>query len=280
MKSTGQPKGIYVLFFTEMWERFGYYLMLGLFVLYLTDKLGFSTEYSSHYYGIYTGLTYLAPVLGGIVSDRWLGTRTTIKIGAGLMAAGYILMAYKGFFLMACGCVILGNGLFKPIMSALVGSMYPKGDSRRDAGFGIFYLGVNIGALFSGPVGGYLATKYGYGTAFKAAGIGMLIGLVIFHFGNRYVVSVPQEDSKESKVDQKGAKKVIFVLLAIISLFWAAFHQNGASWTFFARDCTDLSLGGLLAFTINPAAFSSLNSVFIIVCPRGEISSSPKVSTK
>ena len=164
MKPAGHPRSLYVLFFTEMWERFGYYLMLALFVFYLTEHLKMSTAEATSLYGTYTGLVYLAPLLGGLFADRLLGHRRAVLAGAFLMGLGYLTLAIDQRLAMyaAMGLIVLGNGLFKPNISAMVGGLYPAGDPRRDSAFGIFYLGVNIGALFAPLAAGYMRSNYGY----------------------------------------------------------------------------------------------------------------------
>lgn len=195
--TTGKhPKGLYVLFFTEMWERFGYYLMLGIFSLYMLDSwdnggMGFSALKKSDIYGTYLGLVYLTPFLGGLLADRVLGFRKSILMGGLLMAAGYLTLAvhdatafYAGLLL-----IILGNGLFKPNISTLVGNLYndDKYRDNKDAGFNIFYMGINIGAFVCNFVAAYMQINYGWGHAFAAAGVGMLIGVVIFASGSSWV---------------------------------------------------------------------------------------------
>lgn len=190
------PKGLYVLFFTEMWERFGYYLMLGIFSLYMLDGwenggMGFSALKKSDIYGTYLGLVYLTPFLGGLLADRILGFRRSILMGGLLMAAGYLTLAIHDVMAFYTGLllIILGNGLFKPNISTLVGNLYNDDRYRdnKDAGFNIFYMGINIGAFVCNFVAAYMQINYGWGYAFAAAGVGMLIGVVIFASGGRWV---------------------------------------------------------------------------------------------
>ncbi|HRO38519.1 MAG TPA: peptide MFS transporter [Flavobacteriales bacterium] len=190
------PKGLYVLFFTEMWERFGYYLMLGIFSLYMLDAwdnggMGFSAFQKSDIYGTYLGLVYLTPFVGGLLADRLLGFRTSILIGGLCMAAGYFTLAIHDAtaFYVGLLLIIIGNGFFKPNISTLVGNLYNDDRYRdnKDAGYNIFYMGINIGAFACNFVAAYMQIKYGWGYAFAAAGIGMLIGVVIFAGGGRWV---------------------------------------------------------------------------------------------
>ncbi|HNI52897.1 MAG TPA: peptide MFS transporter [Chitinophagales bacterium] len=190
------PKGLYVLFFTEMWERFGYYLMIGIFALYMKDAwesggMGFSGEKKSDVYGTYIGLVYLTPFIGGLLADRLLGYRRSIFIGGSLMAAGYFGLSIHdpNAFYISLLLIILGNGFFKPNISTLVGNLYNDDRYRanKDEGYNIFYMGINIGAFVCNFVAAYLRINLGWGYAFIAAGIGMIIGLIIFASGTKHV---------------------------------------------------------------------------------------------
>ena len=182
------PKGLYLLFFTEMWERFGFYLMLGILYLYMTDSLkgglGFGEGTANDIYGTYIALVYLTPFIGRLLADRIFGYRKTILAGGFLMASGYLALAIPGEtpFYIALGLIIVGNGLFKPNISTLLGNLYNKEEyvELKDKGYNIFYMGINIGAFFCNFVAAWLRNEYGWGYAFAAAGIGMLIGLAIF----------------------------------------------------------------------------------------------------
>lgn len=185
----GHPKGLYLLFMTEMWERFSYYGMRAIFVLYMTKMLLMGDAEASEIYGSYTGLVYLTPLLGGYLSDRFLGNRRSIEIGGFLMAIGQLFMFFSAstsgssaITLMWVGLtlLIIGNGFFKPNISTMVGQLYPKGDRRVDSAFTIFYMGINLGAFFAPLIAGTLAEKVDFKWGFLAAGIGMIIGLITF----------------------------------------------------------------------------------------------------
>lgn len=188
------PKGLPYLFFAEMWERFGYYLMIGIFVLYLTDTQtggwGMERSQASDIYGTFIALVFLTPFLGGLLADRVLGYRLSITIGGVLMGAGYCLLAVKGeiAFYTALVLIILGNGFFKPNISTLLGNTYNEDRylSLKDAGYNIFYMGINIGALICNFFAAALRNNYGWGYAFVAAGIGMFIGVIIFWAGMKH----------------------------------------------------------------------------------------------
>jgi POT family proton-dependent oligopeptide transporter len=179
------PKGLYVLFFSEMWERFSYYGMRALLVLYLTGPLLYKEEAALEIYGLYTGMVYLTPLLGGFLADRWLGYRGTVLAGALLMMLGHFAMAIPSLLFPALALLILGNGLFKPNISTIVGSLYLTNDPRRDAAFTLFYMGINLGAFLSPLVCGSLSESFSPHWGFGAAGVGMLISLLIFLGGLR-----------------------------------------------------------------------------------------------
>jgi proton-dependent oligopeptide transporter, POT family len=194
----GHPKGLWYMFGTEMWERFGYYLMLGIFSLYMIDGwnnggMGFSVGTKSDIYGTYLGLVYLTPFIGGLLADRLLGYRNSIILGGLMMASGYFLLSVHSTttFYIGLLLIILGNGFFKPNISTLVGSLYSEDSlkDKKDAGFNIFYMGINIGAFVCNFVAAYMRINYGWGAAFAAAGVGMLIGIIIFIIGNRHIKS-------------------------------------------------------------------------------------------
>ncbi len=176
----GHPTGLYVLFGAEMWERFSYYGMRALLVLYLTKHLKYERKDALALYATYTGLVYLTPLLGGYLADRFLGQRKAIMIGGLLMALGHFAMAFEPLLNLALGLIILGNGYFKPNISTMVGQLYPQGDARRDSAYTIFYMGINLGAFFSPLVCGSLGERVGWHYGFGAAGVGMLLGLMTF----------------------------------------------------------------------------------------------------
>ena len=177
------PRGLAPLFFTEMWERFSYYGMRALLVLYLVNALGYDRAGALQLYGTYTGLVYLTPILGGYLADRWLGYRKAILIGGFVMALGHFAMAVPALLHPALGLLIVGNGFFKPNISTLLGTLYRTGDARRDGGFTIFYMGINLGALLSPLVAGTLGETIGWHWGFASAGIGMLFAVAQFVTG-------------------------------------------------------------------------------------------------
>ena len=194
----GHPRGLAVLFFAEMWERFSYYGMRGLLILYLTKHWLFSDGQASGIYASYAALVYLTPVIGGLIADRYLGFRNAVIVGAVLLCLGHLGMAYEGVpastveglvvqdefalqvFYLSLGLIIVGVGMLKPNISSIVGELYHADDPRRDAGFTLFYMGINLGAVLATLACGYLGETYGWAYGFGLAGIGMLLGLITF----------------------------------------------------------------------------------------------------
>lgn len=198
-KSAKHPFGVWILFGTEMWERFGYYLMLGIFSLYMLDSwnnggMGFSPGQKSDIYGTYLGLVYLTPFIGGLIADRILGYRKAIITGGLMMAAGYFMLSVHSTtsFYIALLLIIVGNGFFKPNISTMVGNLYSSDElkEKKDAGYNIFYMGINVGAFICNFVAAYMRINYGWGHAFAAAGVGMLIGVTVFLLGTKHIKHV------------------------------------------------------------------------------------------
>jgi POT family proton-dependent oligopeptide transporter len=292
----GHPVGLFVLFFTEMWERFSYYGMRALLVLYMVDYLiqrvqagsahvfGFAAlrhgieaffgpmaiqPLSSEIYGLYTGFVYFTPFFGGMLADRILGQRKTVVVGGVLMAIGHFLMAVESMFLVALLFLILGNGCFKPNISTQVGSLYPPDDPRRDRAFTIFYMGINLGAFFSPLVCGTLGQVYGWHYGFGAAGVGMVTGLTLYLWGQRYLakdqLTRTRDTHKENVPLTAKEKKAILglvVLCALNIIFWGVYEQQGNTMQLFADQNTDWHIGSVL---LPSTWFQSVNPMFIFL---------------
>ena len=296
--SQKHPTGLYVLFVTEMWERFSYYGMLAIFTLYMTKALLFDKSLASNIYGNYTGLVYLTPLIGGYVADKYWGNRRSILAGGILMAIGQFLLFFSGtlysnptaaspFFYGGLFMLIMGNGFFKPNISSMVGQLYPEGDRRLDSAFTIFYMGINLGAFFSplicgtlGDTGNPADFKWG----FFAAGSGMVLSIIFFELmKKKYIVTPtgapvgmppayyhknrPEGDSgtatnKPLTKEEKDRIAVIFIISVFVIFFWAAFEQAGASLTFFAEEQTDRNFLGKI---IPASYFQSINPLAIIL---------------
>ncbi len=270
----GHPRGLAFLFATEMWERFSYYGMRALLVLYLVKYLllpghaegvlGLATlksgmeaifgpldaqPFASQIYGLYTALVYLTPIFGGLLADRVLGQRRTVLIGAALMALGHFMMAFEPLLLFALLTLILANGAFKPNISTQVGELYAPGDPRRDRAFSIFYVGINIGAFFSPLVCGTLGETLGWHYGFAAAGVGMLIGLLIYMRGLRELPpdelqrarAAHREHDPLSREDWRAIAALLLLFLPN-TLFWATYEQQGNTIALWADTFTDRSI--------------------------------------
>ncbi|WP_428049994.1 peptide MFS transporter [Candidatus Avelusimicrobium caledoniensis] len=299
----GHPKGLYMLFAVEMWERFNYYGMRALLSLFMISTvIGFSKATSSRVYGIFTALVYLTPVLGGYLADRYIGKRHSITIGAILMAAGqFTLASYEiinPIVALATGLtlIIIGNGFFKPNISTIVGELYEPNDVRRDGGFTIFYMGINIGAFFAPFICGFFgeptdlnnvleAYKWKYG--FMAAGFGMLIGLVWYLVSqNKYLghigllpatkadkIQDPAEVAKAKAAEQPLTQedwdkiKAIFTFTFFAVFFFTFFEQAGTSLNFFAAEATNLTptLPLIGQITLKASYFQAINPIFVVL---------------
>lgn len=226
--SMKHPKGLYLLFFTEMWERFSYYGMRAIFVLFMTKMLLLDDKEASNIYGSYTGLVYLTPLLGGYLSDRFLGNRRSIIIGGLLMAIGQFILFFSAstsggtaLSLMWAGLtlLIIGNGFFKPNISTMVGQLYPANDRRIDSAFTIFYMGINLGAFFSPLVCGTLAEKIDFKWGFFAAGIGMLMGLIMFQMSKNKVLVNEKNEPIGLPVKPLDSKNILYLIGSIGLIF-------------------------------------------------------------
>ena len=239
----GHPKGLYVLFFAEMWERFSYYGMRALLIFYLTQHWLFSDERASVIYGAYTALVYIAPVLGGYLADRYLGQRKAVLFGAVLLTCGHFLMAFEGdpsagqanpminVFWAALAFIIVGSGFLKANISVIVGQLYPRTDIRRDGAYTIFYMGINVGAAVGTIIAGYLGQTYGWAYGFGAAGFGMLLGLIVFIVFKPLLMG-KGESSAPEKLERPfmGIKFEYFLyvigVLAVAVTWWLVQNQD------------------------------------------------------
>lgn len=222
----GHPRGLTTLFFTEMWERFSYYGMRALLTLYMVKALGYDEKLAATVYGAYTGSVYLMSVPGGWVADNVLGTRRAVFFGGAIIALGHFSMAVPTQFTFFLGLIliVLGTGLLKPNVSAIVGELYNQEDQRRDAGFSIFYMGINLGAFIAPIICGYLGEKVNWHLGFGAAGIGMTLGLIQYHLGRdrlAHVGHAPQQTSAETKRNAMiGALLMAVIGAVVIVLFF------------------------------------------------------------
>jgi POT family proton-dependent oligopeptide transporter len=292
----GHPAGLFVLFFTEMWERFSYYGMRSILVLYMVNYLinsihagtshvfGFMglqhvieavfgpmkvQPLSSQIYGLYTGLVFFTPFFGGILADRVLGQRKTVVLGGVLMAIGHFLMALESMFLFGLLFIIAGNGCFKPNISTQVGSLYAPGDPRRDRAYTIFYMGINLGAFFSPLVCGTLGQKLGWHYGFAAAGVGMIAGLLLYLWGQKYLAQDQLTRARQTHTENEPLTSTewkaiagLVVLCMLNVIFWGVYEQQGNTIQLFADRNTDWHI---LGREMPSTWFQAINPMFIFL---------------
>jgi len=287
----GHPRGLSTLFFTEMWERFSYYGMRAFLILYMVHALGFDDKHAGSVYGTYTASAWAAAIVGGIIADRWLGQYRSVLYGGIIIALGHFTLAFHPlpFFYAGLSLIVIGTGLLKPNVSGIVGSLYEPNDTRRDAGFSLFYMGINLGAFIGPLIAGYLAQKVDWHVGFACAGVGMTAGVVQYILGrNRLQPAVErlERQRRESraaarerklsvsstgpteqtfwgftKVEWKrlAAMGVFFVFAAV---FWGAYEQAGSTLNLFGDRYSNTTI---LGFTFPSSWFVSVQALFVIV---------------
>ena len=284
----GHPKGLYLLFATEMWERFSYYGMRALLVLSLVAGVeaanpgfGWTQSEALKLYGLFTGFVYFTPLIGGWLADNYLGQRKSVIIGGLIMAMGQFTLASAipgnlQLFYIGLVLLVIGNGFFKPNISTMVGDLYEEGDARRDGAFTIFYMGINAGAFLAPLVCSTLGEDptWGWKAGYAAAGVGMILSVIIqLAFSNRYLADIGKVPAAHRALALSGGRKepltpdevdrlrVIFMLFVFVVLFWAAFEQAGGLMNLYASEKTDRMIG---AFEVPAGWFQSLNPLFIV----------------
>ena len=283
----GHPVGLYVLFFTEMWERFSYYGMRAILVLYLVATttgenagLGWTNGDALSLYGTYTMLVYVMSIPGGWIADKFLGQKKSVLYGGILLVAGHSILAIEEMwaFYSGLGLIIAGVGMLKPNISTMVGGLYKQGDIRRDKGFTIFYIGINVGAFLSSLIVGYVGEVYGWHYGFGLAGIGMAAGLIQYVVGQKHLKHVgnflgASENQAEKEAMNKPLTKiekdrivVLFISFLLVIVFWGAFEQAGGLMNIYAMDNTNRMLMG---WEVPASWFQSLNAMFIIFLGTG-----------
>jgi POT family proton-dependent oligopeptide transporter len=288
----GHPSGLSTLFFTEMWERFSYYGMRAFLILYMVTPvadggLGFSDPDAASIYGTYTGSVWGAAILGGIVADRFLGQYRSVLIGGIIIALGHFTLAFKAlpFFYTGLALIVVGTGLLKPNVSTVVGSLYAPGDTRRDAGFSIFYMGINLGAFLGPLIAGYLAQRVDWHIGFASAGIGMAFGVTQYILGRKRLLpaverlasqpratvgpdavarSVPESQGGLLGFSTTEWKRIgaIVILFVVATLFWGAYEQAGSTLTLFADRYTRLEVMG---FSFPSSWFQTVQPICVIL---------------
>jgi proton-dependent oligopeptide transporter, POT family len=297
----GHPLGLTFLFQTEMWERFSYYGMRAILIYTLVNYLllhptvdtviGYHAfkrtlelvfnggqplapqPLSSNIYGVYTAFVYLTPVFGGFIADRWIGQRYSVIIGGLIMAVAQFTLMTAQTFLIGLLLLIIGNGFFKPNISTQVGNLYKPGDSRIDRAYSIFYVGINVGAFFSPLVSGSLGQAYGYQWGYAAAGVGMIIGIVVYVLTLRTlppdrIGQIKAQTTEKKPLTGEDWKAIVALVLLVIpgSLFWSAYEQQGNTISLFAQDLTDKRLiPGLIDWQIPAPWFQAFNPFMIVI---------------
>jgi POT family proton-dependent oligopeptide transporter len=266
----GHPRGLYVLFTTEMWERFSFYGLRALLVLYLTKAIGFDRRAALNIYAIYTGLIYLTPLIGGRLADRYFGQRKAVFVGGILMALGQLAMTQRDYLYLGLGLLIVGNGFFKPNISTMVGTLYPQGDPRRDGAYTIFYMGINLGAFLSPLVCGPLGERIGWGYGFGAACVGMTLGLLTFVFTQQWLqgkgLPPGREETQYARLSLRDWLDIAVIAAGIGALVFAAIQAwpyLGPIWSpswatstivaFFYKGAVLIGILGLFLFATEPA---------------------------
>ncbi len=274
----GHPVGLYVLFFTEMWERFSYYGMRAILVLYIIASaadggLGWTNAEALSLYGTYTMMVYVMSIPGGILADRFLGQKKAVFLGGILLCAGHGILAVEAVWAFYTGLVliVLGVGALKPNISTMVGGLYRQGDVRRDKGFTIFYIGINMGAFLASVIVSWVAATYGWHYGFGLAGIGMLFGQIIYMGGQKYLIGIGdyspakklEGSNKEAPLTKVEKDRIVVLLLSfiIIIVFWGAFEQAGGLMNIYTQEKINRVIMG---FEIPAGVFQGVNSFFII----------------
>ncbi|WP_417860013.1 peptide MFS transporter [Winogradskyella sediminis] len=283
----GHPVGLFILFFTEMWERFSYYGMRGILVLYMATSataidpgLGWSNKDAIWLYGWYTMFVYVASIPGGWIADKFLGQKKTVMLGGLLLCIGHGVLAIPQSWAFFTGLllIILGVGGLKPNISTMVGGLYKEGDIRRDSGFTIFYIGINIGAFLASITVGLVAYYYGWHYGFGLAGIGMLVGQAVFIWGQKFLKGVGEftGGSQATEAERLASKRplskiekdrvvVLLISFLIVVVFWGAFEQAGGLMNLYTDAKVDRTIGLSWLEEIPAAVFQSLNAGYIII---------------
>ncbi|MCR5876179.1 peptide MFS transporter [Phenylobacterium sp. J426] len=260
----GQPRGLTVLFLTEMWEKFSFYGMRAMLVYYMTKQLLMAQAQASLVYGLYTAVVYLTPIFGGLVADRWLGRRKAVILGGTIMAFGHFLMAFEPALYAALACIALGNGFFLPSLPSQIGGLYAPDDPRRVRAYNVYYVGVNLGGFLAPLVCGTIGELYGWHYGFGVAGIGMLAGLAIYILGRPYLPADPPRAAREGPARGRANMPLTMLLVGVglsVVVFRAAYEQMGNTVALWADQGVDRVVGG--GFEIPMTWFQSLNPLLV-----------------
>jgi POT family proton-dependent oligopeptide transporter len=264
----GQPRGLTILFLTEMWEQFSYYGMRALLVYYMTKQLLVSQEKASLIYGTYTALAYFTPIFGGVIADRWLGKRRAVIVGGSIMAGGHFMMTFEPFFYFALATIALGNGLFLPSLPSQIDGLYRPEDPRRGWAYNVYYVGINIGGFLAPLICGTLGEFYGWHWGFGAAGVGMLTGLIIYILGGKHLPEQVRVDGnlkpkhRASAVSLRSTFILLFAVGVAVTVFRGAYEQVGNTVALWA----DVGIERTTSVMSIPMTwFQALNPLLVII---------------
>ena len=263
----GHPRGLTVLFLTNMWEQFSYYGMRAILVYYMTKQLLLAQGSSSIIYGIYTGVAYFTPLIGGFIADRFLGKKRAIIIGGSVMALGHFMMTLEPLFYVALATIAIGNGLFLPSLPSQIRDLYPPGDPRAGRAYNVYYVGVNIGGFLAMLVCGALGETFGWHWGFGAAGVGMVMGLSFYLLGQRYLpAQAPQPRTEQPVAPRKNMARDTLLLLfgvgAAVAVFRSAYEQVGNTVALWSDAGVDKMVGH---FTIPMTWFIAINPLCVML---------------
>ncbi len=264
----GQPRGLTILFLTEMWEIFSYYGMRSLLVYYMTKQLLMGQEKASFIYGTYTAMAYFTPIIGGVIADRWLGRRRAVIIGGSIMAAGHFMMTFEPLFYIALSTIALGNGLFVPSLPSQIDGLYRADDPRRSWAYNVYYVGINIGGFLAPLVCGTLGEFYGWHWGFGAAGIGMIAGLGVYTLGGRYLPEkavIPTKakgSAAAAPTNYRSTFLLLFGVCCAVTVFRGAYEQMGNTVALWADVGIDRTTR---LFTVPMTWFQALNPLLVIL---------------
>jgi POT family proton-dependent oligopeptide transporter len=266
----GHPRGLTILFLTEMWDQFSFFGMRALLVYYMTKELLITQTHSSYIYGLYSSFVYFTPLIGGVISDRWLGRRRAVIIGGSIMALGHFLMAFPSAFYFALATIAIGNGLFLPSLASQINQLYAPDDPRKATAYNIYYVGINLGAFLAPFVCGTVGELYGWHWGFTLAGIGMVIGLFTYLGGSRYLPKdngAAERRMEPETIARPRAKLEVYLLLlaviAIVVIFRASYEQSGNTVALWADSGVNRQVTH--SFSIPMTWFQSLNPLVIFL---------------
>jgi proton-dependent oligopeptide transporter, POT family len=261
----GQPRGLTILFLTNMWELFSYYGMRTMLVYYMTKQLMFAQEKASWIYGSYTAMAYFTPIVGGVIADRLLGKRNAVILGGSIMALGHFFMAFESLFFLALATIALGNGLFLPSLPSQINDLYAADDPRRGRAYNVYYVGLNLGGLLAPLVCGTIGEIYGWHYGFGVAGFGMVLGLAIYVLGRDYLPpEAPRARALDEHAPTRSDRRIWWLLLGIgiaATIFRGAYEQIGNTLPLWVDGSVDRVVAG---FDVPMTWFQSLNPLLVI----------------